>query len=86
MSTKISLKHPSEEGGAGFHLYRECLDFDNEFIYLEVSGVAFEAASSIELSGTGPASATIRLPCEWARLELRARSQHRRFRRDRSRE
>jgi len=66
MSTKITLKHHSEEGG-GFHLYRECFDFDNEFIYLEVSGVHFEAASSIDLSGTGPASATIRLPCEWAR-------------------
>jgi hypothetical protein len=67
MSTKVSLKHHSEEGGAGFHLYRECFDFDEEFVYLEVRGVPFETASSIDLSGRGPGSATIRLPDDWAR-------------------
>jgi hypothetical protein len=67
MSTKISLKHHSEEGGAGFHLYRKGFDSDNEFVYLEVSGVPFETASSISLSGSGPGSATIRLPDKWAR-------------------
>lgn len=67
MSTKMSLKHHSEEGGAGFHLYRECFDSDDEFVYLEISGVPFEVASSIALSGNGPGSATIRLPDGWAR-------------------
>jgi len=67
MSTKISLKHHSEEGGTGFHVYRECFDFDEEFVYLEVHGVPFETTSSIELSGSGPGSATIRLPNDWAR-------------------
>ncbi|MFP5228681.1 MAG: hypothetical protein ACLGXA_13745 [Acidobacteriota bacterium] len=67
MSTKLTLKHHIEEGGAGFHLYRECFDSDDEFVYLEVNGVPFETASSISLSGSGPGSATIRLPDGWAR-------------------
>jgi hypothetical protein len=67
MSTKISLKHHSEDGGAGFHLYRECFDSDNEFVYLEVKGVPFETSSSMNLSGSGPGSATIRLPDKWGR-------------------
>jgi hypothetical protein len=67
MSTKVSLKHHSEEGGAGFHLYRECFDFDEEFVYLEVRGVPFETDSSIDPSGRSPGSATIRLPDDWAR-------------------
>lgn len=67
MSTKSSLKYHSEEGGASFNLYRECFDFDEEFVYLEVHGVPFETASSIELSGCGPGSVTIRLPDSWAR-------------------
>lgn len=67
MSTKVSLKCHSEEGGVGFHLYRECFDLDEGFVYLEVSGVPFETASSIDLSGKGPGSATIRLPDDWAR-------------------
>jgi Arc/MetJ family transcription regulator len=67
MSTKISLKHHFEEGGAGFHLYREGFDLDDEFVYLKVDGVPFETTSSISLSGSGPGSATIRLPDKWAR-------------------
>jgi hypothetical protein len=67
MSTKSSLRYHSEEGGAGFNLYRECFDFDDEFVYLEVHGVPFETSSSIGLSGNGPGSVTIRLPDDWAR-------------------
>lgn len=67
MSTKITLKHHSEEDGAGFHLYRACFDFDKEFVYLEVRGVPFETASSLDLSESGPSSATVRLPDDWAR-------------------
>jgi len=67
MSTKVSLKCHSEEGGVGFHLYRECFDLDEEFVYLDVRGVPFETASSIDLSGRSPGSATIQLPEEWAR-------------------
>jgi hypothetical protein len=67
MSTKISVKYHSEESGAGFCFYRECFDFDEEFLYLEVRGVPFETTSSTELSGSGPGSVTIRLPDDWAR-------------------
>jgi hypothetical protein len=66
MSTKVSLKHHSDEDGFGFHLYRECFDLDEEFVYLEVRGVPFETASSLDFSGSGPGSATIRLPDDWA--------------------
>jgi hypothetical protein len=71
MSTKITLKLHDEkmEGGlGGFHLYRECFDEDNTYVYLEVTGVPFEAASSAYLAtGKGVSSAAIRLPEEWAR-------------------
>lgn len=80
MSTKSSSsssQYHSEEGGAGFHLYRECFDCDEEFVYLEVRGVPFETSSSIELSGNGPGSVTIRLPDDWARkLGLIAGQKH----------
>jgi hypothetical protein len=67
MSTKISLKHHSEEGlaGAGFHLYKECMD--DAFVYLEVSGVPFEGSTSVDLSGNGLSRVAVRLPNEWAR-------------------
>lgn len=68
MSTKGTLKHSWDDAGkAGFHLYQECFDFENEFVYLELTGVPFEAASSINLSGSGPSRVSIRLPQEWAR-------------------
>jgi len=48
MSTKGTLKHYWDDAGkAGFHLYQECFDFENEFVYLELTGVPFEAAISI---------------------------------------
>jgi len=71
VGTRITLKHHSESVEAeilGFHLYRECFDKDNTYVYLEVSGVPFEAASNTYLdSGKGPSSVAIRLPEEWAR-------------------
>jgi hypothetical protein len=39
MSTKGTLKHYWDDAGkAGFHLYQECFDFENEFVYLELTG------------------------------------------------
>lgn len=50
------------------HLYRECFDEDNAYVYLEISGVPFEAASVANLAaGEGLSSIAIRLPEEWAR-------------------
>jgi len=69
MSTKISLKHQSDEdaGGGRFHLYRDCFDEDNEFVYLELVGVPFETATSSDLSGKGPPRVAVRIPEAWAR-------------------
>ena len=71
MSTKVTLKHHNENteaGIGGFHLYRECFDGDNTYVYLEVSGVPFRAANSANLdTGNGGSSVAIRLPEEWAR-------------------
>ena len=71
MSTKKSLMYHKEnmEGGiGGFHLYRECLDEANTYVYLEVSGVPFTAANSAYLdTEKGLSSIAIRLPEEWAR-------------------
>jgi hypothetical protein len=67
MSTKVSLKHHFEEGGAGSHLYREGFDFEDEFACLEIKGVPFETASAVNLSGIGSGSATVPLPDKWAR-------------------
>ncbi len=68
MSTKVTLKYERDETAGGcFHLYRECFDFDEEFVYLEFVGVPFEAASSIDLSDKGPTRISIRIPDAWAR-------------------
>jgi hypothetical protein len=71
VSTKISLKYHKEDMGGGiggFHLYRECFDEDNTFVYLEVTGVPFTAANTAYLdTGKGLSSIAIRLPEEWAR-------------------
>jgi hypothetical protein len=67
VSTKASIKYHKEEAGAGgwFHLYNEV--FDDEYVYLELGGVPFEAASCAHLdAGTGPGSVTIRIPNDWA--------------------
>lgn len=67
MSTKISLKWSDDpSAGGSFHLYRECFDYDNEFVYLELCGVPFEASSSMDLTGTGQSSVTVRIPQQWA--------------------
>jgi hypothetical protein len=70
VSTKSTIKHHEdspESGGGGFHLYRDCFDEDNAFVYLEVDGVPFEAASANLISGRFLVSITIRLPEAWAR-------------------
>jgi hypothetical protein len=70
MSTKSTIKHHEdspEAGGGGFHLYRDCFDEDNSYVYLEIDGVSFEAASADLSSGRGLSSITVRLPEEWAR-------------------
>ena len=71
MSTKTTLKHHEESIGAGIggsHLYRECFDEDNAYVYLEFSGVPFEATCVANLAaGEGLSSIAIRLPEEWAR-------------------
>ena len=70
MSTKSTIKHHEdslEVGGGGFHLYRECFDEDNAYVYLEVDGVPFEATSADHISGRCLNSITVRLPEEWAR-------------------
>lgn len=69
MSTKATLKYHREEQGEGwFHLYRECFDEENTFVYLELGGVSFQAASSAYLdAGTRPGSVAVRIPEDWAR-------------------
>ena len=47
------------------HLYQDA--FDEEQVCLELEGFPFETASSVELSGQGPARLTVRLPNAWAR-------------------
>jgi hypothetical protein len=65
MSTKVSLKHHRDEAAGGwFHLYRECFDHDDEFVYLELGGVHFEALTSIDLSGNGLSQVAVRIPNE----------------------
>lgn len=67
MSTKTSLKYHKTPGGGWFHLYRDCFDEDDEFVYLELGGVPFEALTSTDLSGNGLSRVAVRLPDEWAR-------------------
>lgn len=65
MSTKSSLKHERDEDtGQQFHLYEEL--FDEDHVYLELTGFPFEAASSVSLSGIGPGRVAVQLPREWA--------------------
>ncbi len=66
MSTRGTLKFETDDAtGQQIHLYREI--FDDEHVYLELTGFPFEATSSIELSGQGPGRVAIRLPQEWAK-------------------
>ena len=68
MSTKISLKHQYETGVGGFHLYRECLEEDDKYVYLTLDGVPFWAASTAAIyTDEGLSSISFRLPFEWAR-------------------
>jgi hypothetical protein len=68
VSTKITLKHDRDEASGGwFHLYQECLDEDDGFVYLELGGVPFETATSIDLSGKGLSRVAVRIPSKWAR-------------------
>jgi len=67
MSTKISLKHRYENGIGGYHLYRECLEEDEAYVYLEVDGVPFKAANTAYIDGDeGLSSIAFRLPIAWA--------------------
>ncbi len=60
MSTRSSLKFETDDAsGQQIHLYREV--FDDGHVYLELTGFAFEASSSAELSGQGPGRVAIRL-------------------------
>ena len=66
MSTRGSIKFEHDQAtGQGFHLYEEL--FESGHVYLEITGVPFEVASSVDLSGTGPNQVVIRLPEAWAR-------------------
>ena len=66
MSTKGSLKFEHDEAtGQQVHLYREA--FDDDHVYLELTGFPFEASSSVELTGQGPGRVSVRLPEEWAK-------------------
>lgn len=66
MSTKSSLKFESDEAtGQQAHLYREA--FDDDHVYLELTGFPFEASSSVELTGQGRGRMSVRLPEEWAK-------------------
>lgn len=45
LAAVLAVKHHEESIGAGvggFHLYRECFDEENAYVYLEFSGVPFE--------------------------------------------
>ncbi len=66
MSTRSSLKFETDDAsGQQIHLYREV--FDDDHVYLKLTGFPFEAASSAELSGQGPGRVAIRLSHEWAK-------------------
>ncbi len=66
MSTRSSLKFETDDAsGEQIHLYREV--FDDDHVYLELTGFAFEASSSAELPGQGPGRVAIRLSHEWAK-------------------
>jgi hypothetical protein len=68
MSTKFSLMHECDEATGGwFHLYRECFDEDNQYVYLELGGFPFETETSINLSGNGPGRVAVRIPEAWTR-------------------
>ena len=59
MSTKVTIQHHSEPGGAaGFHLYKDVLDDDEGPIYLELTGVEFEAT---------PKNVVVTIPRDWAK-------------------
>jgi len=68
VSTKSSIKYHNEEETPGrwFHLYNEV--FDDNYIYLELGGVPFEASNCAYLdAGTGSGSVSVRIPNDWAR-------------------
>lgn len=65
MSTKSTIRHETDKGNQQrFHLYNEV--FDEENVYLELQGFQFESSTSVELSGSGVPSLTVKLPLAWA--------------------
>jgi len=65
MSTKgtLRLEHDPDTGQL-FHLYNE--GFDEEHVYLELEGFAFEAASRAGLLDNASSRIVLKLPQEWA--------------------
>ena len=60
MSTKVTINHHSELGGAaGFHLYKDIADDNEGPIYLELADVAFEATHL---------SIKVTIPRDWANM------------------
>ena len=65
MSTKSTIRYETDKGSQqGFHLYGDIFDEDN--VYLELRGFEFESSTSVELSGGGAPSLTVKLPHAWA--------------------
>lgn len=65
MSTKFSLMYERDEATRQqVHLYTEA--FDEDHVYLAVEGFAFEAASSMNLSGEWGPRMAFKLPNQWA--------------------
>ena len=65
MSTKSTIRHETDKGNQqGFHLYDKVFDEDN--VYLELQGFQFKSSTSVELSGDGVLSLTVKLPRAWA--------------------
>lgn len=65
MSTKSSLKYERDAvTRQQIHLYTEV--FDEEHVYLALEGFAFEAASSMDLSGEWGPRLAFKLPNHWA--------------------
>jgi hypothetical protein len=65
MSTKSTIRYETDEGSQqGFHLYDDV--FDEENVYLELQGFQFQSSTSVELSGNGAPSLTVKLPFMWA--------------------
>jgi hypothetical protein len=67
MSTKRTLKHEYDpDSRRSFHLYEDVFDEKDEYVYLELQGFDFEAASQVELLDNGVSRVLVKLPQPWA--------------------